>query len=62
MQPAKPTSQQRKTAAVAQRAAVTEASEGQGFVEIAILSLAGLTLSVVMIAQGLMPQASLLVQ
>jgi hypothetical protein len=31
--------------------------QGDGFVEIAILSLAGLTLSVIMIGQGLFPDA-----
>jgi hypothetical protein len=38
-----------------------EASNGAGFVEIAILSLAGLTLSLLLIAHGLLPDGLALV-
>jgi hypothetical protein len=52
MQQAKPTGQQRKAAAIAQ-VAVKSAEQSDGLVEIAILSLAGLTLSAAMLAQGM---------
>ena len=38
--------------------AAKPAPEGEGFMEIAILSLAGLTFALIMIAQGVFPDAA----
>jgi hypothetical protein len=57
VQHAEPTGQDRKAATLVREAA---AAESEGLVEIAILSLAGLTLSVMLLAQGFLADVLLL--
>jgi hypothetical protein len=55
------TTQQIRKVSAATAIRGSEASDGAGFVEVAILSLAGLTLSLLLIAHGLLPDGLALI-
>jgi hypothetical protein len=57
MQPGNPTGKTRGASAIAAKT-IQSRSPGEGFVEITLLSLAGLALSLMMIAQGPFPDAA----
>jgi hypothetical protein len=57
MQPESPTGKTREASAIAAKTVLSRPL-GEGFVEITVLSLAGLALSLMMIAQGVFPDAS----
>jgi len=57
MQHANPADQNREVAIVV----TAPAPQNEGFIEVAILSLIGLTFTLIMIAQGFFPDAAILV-
>jgi hypothetical protein len=57
MQPGNPTGKTHGASVIAAKT-VQSRPPGEGFVEITVLSLAGLVLSLMMIAQGMFPDAS----
>ncbi len=57
MQHANPTSQNREVAMVA----IAPAPQNEGFIEVAILSLIGLAFTLIMIAQGIFPDAAIMI-